>query len=257
MTRKEKEKRQSFIKSVVMGISLTMLVGIIAILKFSGFMASVFFENVEVFEADKSTTLELENTSSLDSVLTYVTLSDEAGFEDNVKGIFGIADSGLQGSFYLHTDSVYSYTSTKPISGNITFNSPPINCPTDDFPTGTNEFEFTLNNYGTVDKAQETIDISNVAGVNALGGYKMTGGGAWIAGGDTILLFEVYPMYQNVGRAGVFPFRCDDCVASVNPPKCTDTLSPSKPQKKHICNVSRDAKQSGGKVHITFTGFTE
>lgn len=252
------EKKQYFLKSTVIGVLLTVIVGCYVVIQFGAFFSSLILNNSN-FTIDniKHTTLELENTSSLDSVLTYVTLSDDIGFVDNVQGIFGILDSGLQGSFYLHDDSVYSYTSNKPISGNICFNSPPLNCPTDDFPTGTNLFEFTLNNYGTVYKAQETVDISNVAGANAIGGYKLTGGGYWISGGDSISIFEVYPIYQNVGRAGVYPFGCDDCTASVDPPKCSDTLIKSEAQKEHICNVSRDAKKSGGKVHITFTGFSK
>ena len=215
-------------------------------------------EVVETVDTIKRTTLEILNTSEHDSVLTYLTIGSDTNFVTDVNGIFGINDSGLQGSFWLVKDSLYTYEfNNKGLSGNFSFDTVPLNCPAGTFKTGTNLFEVTINNYGTVSKAQETIDISNVAGVNAMCRYSMVGGGTWIAGGDSVSSFGNSSIYNNVDSVGVFPFGCDNCTSSVKPPKCIDTLKISKPQPRHICNVSRNSKESGGTIRLSFMGFTQ
>jgi hypothetical protein len=201
--------------------------------------------------------LKISNQSGKDSVLTYLTLGSDANFITDVHGIFGIKDTGLQGSFYLLKDSVYTYTyAAKGISGNISFGSPPINCKTDQWPNGVNLFEVTLNNAGTVSKAQETFDISNVAGANAIAEISGADGGAWIVNGDTVKTIQNKEIYHNKGNYGVFPVGCDICTASKSPPKCKNPLEKAKPQSEHICNVSRNAKEAGGTVEIIFKGWS-
>ena len=85
-----------------------------------------------------------------------------------------------------------SYTSQKPFSGNISFNNPPLNCP---FPAPT-LYEFTLNNYGIITKAQETIDISCVYGVTTIGQFTLSNGGVWNSGqNDTIKTIQNNLLY--------------------------------------------------------------
>ena len=206
----------------------------------------------------ESTTLYMINNSDEDSVLVYLTLGADTNFITDVKGIFGIEDEGLQGSFWLHKDSVYTYTyKGKGLSGNFSFGTPPLNCFTDEWKTGVNLFEVTINNAGTVSKAQETVDISNVAGVNAIVTYKLSGGGDWLANGEKVDSFYNESLYKNYGLKGVFPFKCDDCTKSSAPPKCLDSKKTAKPQKNHTCNVSRNAYYAGGSVTITFKGYTK
>lgn len=204
------------------------------------------------------TVLIIHNSSSQDSVLTYLTLGADTNFITNVKGIFGIADSGLQGSFYMRKDSTYTYKyDKKGLSGNICFGTTPINCPDSIWKTGVNLFEFTINNEGTITDAQETIDISNVAGENALGKFLMKGGNSWIADGTPVDSFYNNKLYSNLGQIGVYPFKCDACTGSVNPPVCTDTLKAEQPQVKPTCNVSRKAVNPSGNVTINFMGWSK
>lgn len=46
------------------------------------------------------TVLKIKNSSTEDSVLTYLTLGSDSQFITNVHGIFGITNCGTQGSFY-------------------------------------------------------------------------------------------------------------------------------------------------------------
>jgi hypothetical protein len=202
-----------------------------------------------------STTLEITNNSTMDSVLTYLTLGADTNYITDVNGIFGITDSGLMGSFWMLKDSIYTYEfDSLGISGNISFNTPPLNCPTNDFANGVNLFEFTLNNVGINPKGQETIDISNVAGANAYGKFSMTDTN-WIAGGKKVLSFHNDSLYGNYSNVGVYPFKCDTCTGSQSPPTCKDTLNGyATPKESHDCNVSRNSKLAGGKVRITFSG---
>jgi hypothetical protein len=203
------------------------------------------------------TTLTISNDSKEDSVLTYLTLGNNSSFVTDVNGIFGITDSGLMGSFWMHKDSVYTYNYTdKGISGNISFGTPPLNCLSNDFPTGVNLFEFTLNNAGVNIKGQETIDISNVAGANSIGKFSVTDKN-WISNGKKVMSFYNDTLYGNLGLVGVYPFKCDTCTGSKNPPACLDATPSATSQKHSTCNVSRSAKLSGGKVHISFLGYTK
>lgn len=215
---KNEEKKVANIRIIITVLVLILLVvGNIFVSNYNGRKVATIEEAETPAKEDISrTTLEIENASIEDSVLTYLTLGADTNFITNVNGIFGISDSGLQGSFWMHKDSVYVYDySGKGLSGNFSFNTPPLNCPTTAFPTGNNLFEVTLNNAGTVSKAQETVDISCVAGINALGKYELTGGGDWIAGGNSVNSFANAEIYQNVDSVGVFPFGCDDCTKSL------------------------------------------
>ena len=84
----------------------------------------------------------------------------------------------LQGWFLLANGATKAYVPPpgQGISGNFAFGSPPLNCPTDEFRNGINLAEFILNNSFQGFGAQETIDVSCVAGANALIAFAMSGG---------------------------------------------------------------------------------
>jgi hypothetical protein len=202
------------------------------------------------------TTLKVKNSSSAD-VDVWLTLGQVDGFVTDVNGIFGITDSGLQGKFTLKAGGEKEYTSKKGVSGNLSFGTAPINCPTTTYTNGVNIFEFCLNNYAQTGTPQETIDISAVAGVHSLLKATLSGGGAWNAGTahQGITSFENAALYSNTGLIGVFPYGCDNCTSSDAPPSCPGHLAYETPQSEPICNIQRDAANSGGTVTVEFTGF--
>lgn len=207
---------------------------------------------------ENATTLILTNKSD-SSVVVYLTLGSDTNYVTDVNGIFGITTSGLQGSFILESGDSVNYTSSngKGFAGNISFNTPPLNCPDSNFTFGVNIFEFALNNnFIGIQNAQETIDISCVAGVNCRIGCSIDSLGGWNAG-ETETNFSYFSntfIYNNVGRIGVYPFGCDVCTGTQNPPSCSNELKPSQPQTEAICNVQRDATKKGGKVIVEFLG---
>ena len=216
------------------------------------------------------TALQLMNDTD-QQVEVFITLGATPGCIQNVKDIPFVTNTlpgnNLQGSFILdkkgEAGGCVSYTPPAGvgINGNFAFGTPPLNCPPQAFPNGVNLAEFILNNDFQGPGAQETIDISAVAGVNALIRFSMTGAGAWNAGSSqpNVAEFENKGIGENSGQVGVFPYGCDNCTASVSPPICPnppiDAPNPLIPQKEAICNVQRDASSSGGTVTITFRGF--
>jgi hypothetical protein len=201
-------------------------------------------------EVSETETTLIGVTNSSDSAVTaYLTLNVGDNFVDNVNGIFGISsEKNLQGSFTLNPKDTLWYESSKIMSGNLTFNNPPLNCP-----VGITQYEFTLNNFGSAPKAQETIDISCVAGVSTIGKFSVFGGGKWTNGVDTtsVTEFQNNVLDKNTNVTGVYPYGCTNCTFSHNPPKCVDT-SKVKPSDKPICNVQRSANESGGKVLVVY-----
>jgi hypothetical protein len=181
---------------------------------------------------------------------------DQVSFVTNVV-------NPLQGWFNLPAGKQVSYTPPQGvgISGNFAFGTPPLNCPPPAFPSGVNVAEFMLNNSFQGPGAQETIDISAVAGVNAFIQFTLSGGGAWNAGSTqpSVTSFANKAIGENTGLVGVFPYACDNCTASVAPPICTTppagAPNPPQPQAQPLCNVQRDASTAGGTVAVVFAGF--
>jgi hypothetical protein len=226
--------------------------------------ASLFFALLLWFACNQAkdeheseiTKVAVTNSDSL-PIVAYLTLSGGAGYVSDVKGVFGIVTTGLQGCFTIQPNDTIFYTTPykKALSGNLTFGTPPLNCATEQFPNGINLFEITLNNGHTVPKAQETIDISCVAGVNAIAELSMKGGGNWVAttGIDSVTSIYNDTLYGNYELIGVFPYGCDNCTSSSNPPDCPDHKPYAKAQPSPTCNISRNAKEdSGGLVLIEF-----
>jgi hypothetical protein len=212
----------------------------------------------------KQTALHLSNGTDQD-VQVWITLGLTPGCIQNVADLpWGITKiNNLQGWFILPKQFSAWYT-PKPgvgFNGNLTFASPPLNCPNDSFPYGVNVAEFILNNSFQPGIPQETIEISAVAGVNAFIQFSMTGGGKWNAGSNypNVTEFANKGLYENVGQVGVYPYGCDVCTQSQAPPYCPGPPTPPPYggcQSEPICNVQRDASTAGGTVTITFMGWT-
>jgi hypothetical protein len=201
-----------------------------------------------------NTELSLVNSTN-DSVLVYLTLS---GYSDslapkyiqNVNGIFGITNSGLVGSFYLKSNDTLSYISDKRFSANLSFGAQPINCFDSIWPTGINPFEFNLN------CPQKSIDISAIGGVNCILNVALIGGPNWIATNSYPNVRNFYndTLYKNTNLVGVFPYGCTNCVNTEGMESCV--IKPAIPDSTHICNPTRSAGDRGGKVIVTFSGYT-
>ena len=211
----------------------------------------------------ESTVFVVRNKWS-ESVKVYLTLGVGGGFVSNISDIPFIENhtNPHQGYFTLKAGKSVSYTSPagKTFSGNIAFNTPPLNCPTDDFPMGINLGEFSLNNHVQNPNNWETIDISNVAGANSFIEFSLEGGGQWNAGPKypDVKDFKNDSIGKNVGNVGVYPYACDDCTASVSPPQCVNKPygAPTTPipQINAICNVQRASSKAGGTVTLNFLG---
>jgi len=216
--------------------------------------------------ADSQTELVLRNDSDY-SVQVYITLGAVAGCIQNVSDIPFVTNvvNNLQGWFTLGSGHKVSYTPPAGvgIDGNYCFGSPPLNCPTRDYPEGMNLAEFILNNGFQSGNPQESIDVSAVTGVNAFIKFSMSGGGAWNAGKENpnITGFENKRLNENCGVIGVYPYGCDGCTERISPPNCSDNQPPPPPygncQSAAICQVQRDASTAGGTVIISFEGFTQ
>jgi hypothetical protein len=211
------------------------------------------------------TTLKITNRSGAE-VKVYLTLGAVAGCVKDVNAVPLVTNpvNRLQGWFLLANGATKAYVPPpgQGISGNFAFGSPPLNCPTDEFRNGINLAEFILNNGFQGPGAQETIDISCVAGANALIAFAMSGGGGWNAGSSQphVSQFANKPLNQNTGLVGVFPCGCDNCTLRANPPQPSCPRSPPAPayedcQSQPICNVQRDATNSGGDVEVIFQAF--
>jgi hypothetical protein len=195
-----------------------------------------------------------------------LTLGAVTGCVQDVNAIPLVTDpvNRLQGWFLLPDGATKAYAPPQGqgISGNFCFGSPPLNCPTEEYRNGVNLAEFILNNSVQGSGAQETIDISCVAGANALITFAMIGGGTWNAGSSqpAVSQFANKALKQNTGLVGVFPCGCDNCTSRAKPPQPSCPASPPPPayedcQSLPICNVQRDATSSGGDVEVIFQGF--
>jgi hypothetical protein len=217
----------------------------------------------EQMTTSNQTALELTNGTDK-GVQVYLTLGATPGCIQNVADIPFVTTvvNKLQGWFTLASQGSVSYTPPAGVgvNGNFAFGTPPINCPTDQYPNGVNLAEFILNNGFQGPGAQETIDISAVAGVNSYLKFSMTGGGVWNAGQTepSVTEFENKGLKENCGQVGVYPYGCDNCTQRASPPECSGPPTPppyGDCQSAPICNVQRDASTSGGTVSVTFKGF--
>lgn len=204
-----------------------------------------------------STTLRIENETA-DPVDVYFTVAVASGNVTvaDLPFLTPVPGNPNQGTFRLpaHERREFAPPAGTTLIGNLCFGGPPINCPTPAFPTAVNLFEFALD----LESGMETIDISCVAGANAFLKVRLHGGGGWNAGSTepSVTAFHNAAVGGNTGLVGVYPVSCDVCTASAKPPLCDPAVPAEQPQAAAICNVQRDASQSGGVVAVAFAGFT-
>ncbi|CAK0771650.1 conserved hypothetical protein [Gammaproteobacteria bacterium] len=229
------------------------------------FLAVLLNSCVEVVEVEvntpsnqNQTTMQIFNHSK-DTVLVYVTLGATPGCIQDVSLIPFITDTlqgGLQGTFTLApNDSTIAYApDSLGYNGVISFNYAPDNCTTPSYTNGLNQFEFIINNSFQAGNPQETIDISCVHGVNCVIRVDLLTNNYFNAG-PTIPKIQSFANTMNrneIGIAGVYPFGCDTCTGSKNPPSCIPLPQPHQTQS--ICNVQRNASQSGGLIKVIYLG---
>lgn len=209
------------------------------------------------------THLELTNATR-HAVLTYLTLGATPGCVQDV------ADLTLGGGLRIHRLQPLMGCFELPpggpvrveapagfgLNGNSSFATPPLNCPCPDFPEGVNLAEFIINN-GFQPGGQETVDISCVCGANAFLQIKLSAADWSTNGGaQAVTDFANETRYKNTGIPGVFPYGCDNCTSSDNPPSCVGQ-QPDQVNALPICNVQRPAADNqGGSVRVIFRGFT-
>lgn len=207
------------------------------------------------------TRLHVTNASS-SPVLTYITLGATPGCVQDVADLT-ISDGltinklyPLQGTFVLPPTTI-EITAPEGLgfNGNLSFGTPPLNCPCPDWPEGVALAEFIINN-GFQPGGQETVDISCVCGSNAYLGFDLSSDD-WTANGGAISVKRIRnsTRYENTGLVGVYPYSCTNCTASVGAPKCVGE-HPEYANALPICNVQRSASQSGGIVRVIFDGWT-
>jgi hypothetical protein len=142
------------------------------------------------------TKIKLTNQNTED-VVTYITLGATNGcildvtkiiFSDNTK-INEV--SKLMGHFVLKGNtSVYlEAPNGEGFNGNVSFNTPPMNCKSKELPNGMNVAEFIVNNGFQDGLPQETIDNSCVAGANAKIKFSVDTDD-WTSNGGTIKVSE-------------------------------------------------------------------
>ena len=208
------------------------------------------------------TKLKITNNTGSD-VRTFITLGATEGcihdvskliFSDPTITIYEVAP--LMGHFELKANSSTEVSADNlGLNGNVSFNTPPMNCKTSELPNGMNLAEFIINN-GFQQYGQETIDNSCVAGANALIEMSVDTDD-WTSnfGKVNVTSFVNKKWDDNTGIVGVFPYGCDNCTSSNQPPSCVG-VQPQFANKETICNVQRAANSNkGGTLEIKFLGF--
>jgi hypothetical protein len=207
------------------------------------------------------TTLHARNDSTK-SVTVYITLGATPGCVQDVSQITGATITKmypLMGHFELGAGAHVTLAAPDGMgfNGNFSFNTPPLNCPTPELPDGAVLAEFIINN-GFQQYGQETIDISCVAGANAFVSFEMSASD-WTSNAGNIILIKSISndtKLNNTGKIGVFPYGCDNCTSSDNPPSCVGVQS-QYANKLPICNVQRPANNNqGGTLVVVYKGPT-
>ena|ERR1700741_1431779 len=196
-----------------------------------------------------------------DTALVYVTLGATPGCLQHVMDIPWITDSvpgqrDLQGTFKLAPkDSTSAYAPEKlGFNGVISFNGQPSNCPDPtQYPTGINQYEFQINNSFQGSNAQESINISCVHGVNCIISIEIKTLNPFNAG-PTIPVMSDFrnTLNRNSLVAGVYPYGCDTCTGSKTLIPCISYPQPA--HKNSVCQVQRNASQSGGLIKVIYLG---
>lgn len=199
-----------------------------------------------------NTGFEIINTTK-DSVMMYLTINKptDSTCVQNVNGIFGINSSQLRGSVWLQPNDTLKYTPTLSFSGNVSFGTPPQNCPTQQFVNGVNLFEWSVN----VPKgSNEGLDLSCISGVNCIMKIDLIGGADWVSNGKSVRTIKNKEMWHNTDIYGVFPYGCTNCTDIQGKQSCQTPNE--KPNTEKICTPTRNTDEKGGKIRISFLGYT-
>jgi hypothetical protein len=139
-------------------------------------------------------------------------------------------------------------------NGVVSFNYAPDNCSSPAYPNGINQFEFIIDNAFQGPGSQETVDISCVHGTNCIIRVDLGNDSSWNASpARPVVQSFVNDLNRNaVGLTGVYPYGCDTCTGSKNPPSCIVLPQPS--QSLSICNVQRNSANSGGIIKVIYLG---
>ncbi|MBA3994048.1 MAG: hypothetical protein C0469_11025 [Cyanobacteria bacterium DS2.3.42] len=192
----------------------------------------------------QTTSVKLENNDNR-PVKIFFTLGVVDGCETNVQAIFPTMQLNTPGVTTIGYvtlqpngrpgDSIIS-NSPSCYSGSFSAESVRINCSTDKFPNGQSLAEFIVNNGFQAGSPQETVDISCVAGSNAIWKFNLDDGQAdWTVTTDTrttpattkkVRSIQNDDIYKNLGDIGVFPFGCTNCTNNLGVPCCAPPATP-------------------------------
>lgn len=207
------------------------------------------------------TTVKLINSTDQE-VKTYITLGATEGCVQDVTTltfsdpeITIIEEIPLRGYFIQKPNSATYVAAPEGMgfNGNVSYNTSPQNCSSHELPHGMNLAEFIINNPFQGIYGQNTVDISCVTGANAKILMTMTADD-WTSnyGAITHVKSIENKFYNdNTGIVGVYPYGCDNCTSSDNPPACVGK-HPQYANSEPICNVLRPCEENeGGEIHIT------
>ena len=201
------------------------------------------------------TDVVISNKSQEDSVKVYVTLQSP----NSVIGLFGIKDtigSCSKGYFYAHKGSSYSSSTPAKLLGVVvSFGGDNWACQEAvkrGFYTGVNIFEFSINT------EFESFDIGCLDGVNSIIKTRVSDTLNWQTGeGNYVKNFRsaqnTFPIINNIGIPGVFPYRCTDCkdLGKNVPENCFNIKDSCNTQR--ICQTSR-VSNNGGTIYADYLG---
>jgi hypothetical protein len=224
-----------------------------------------------------TTDIIIQNSSAKDSIQVFVTL--QSG--ESVIGLFGMDSSNInpnpklwcenivgtdttmipcKGSFWAKKGIEYYLGRNTEVAGAvISFGADNYGCEAAIFygwQSGINIFEFTINTPST---GNESTDLSCLDGLNSY--LKMTVSDSinWIAGGNIFKnpAENKWPLNNNCGIIGVYPYHCDVCCDTLTPPRpaCFPFNGCSKTNGINNCQLDR-ATVRGGYIKCEFLGFT-
>ena len=205
----------------------------------------------------QATNVIIKNDSKEDSVKVYLTIQAP----NSVVGLFGIQASDTVGScskgfFYAKKDSSYNLERTATLLGAVvSFGGDNWPCQVavqKGFYTGVNIFEFSINT------PFEVFDISCEDGVNSIISASVSDTANWTTGDGTAIqnfrsAQNTFPIMNNIGIRGVFPYRCTDCkdLGKAVPENCFNLKDSCNVER--ICQVARTFN-NGGTIFVNYKG---
>lgn len=211
----------------------------------------------------------IKNSSKLDSVQVFVTLQST----ESIVGKFGMDSSNFnpatknkdgspvkcKGVFWAKKDSLYHLGYTATLYGAVvSFGADNYACDaaiSHGWLYGVNIFEFTVNTPST---GNESTDLSCLDGLNSYLKLTVSDTVNWIAGGKIFKnpAENKWPLKDNCGIVGVFPYHCDNCIDTVKPPHpICFPLTGCSDNPVNNCQLDR-ATVRGKNIKCEFLGFT-